>query len=76
MRFQTERFGVPLFGWRCPGALIGAMMALVLSSCSPDELYQLSDPTPSSYPIHGIDVSYYQGNIDWPRVRANGTTFA
>jgi lysozyme len=76
MRFQTERFGVQLFRWRLPGALIGAALALVLASCSSDELYRLSDPTPSSYPIHGVDVSYYQGVIDWPQVRANGTTFA
>jgi lysozyme len=76
MRFQTERYGVPLLRTWSPGALVGAVLGLLLASCSPDELYQISDPTPSSYPIHGIDVSYYQGTIDWPRVRANGTTFA
>lgn len=25
---------------------------------------------PVAYSIHGIDVSYYQGKIDWPKVRA------
>ena len=27
---------------------------------------------PSSYVVHGIDVSHHQGNIDWPRVAASG----
>jgi lysozyme len=75
MRFQTERFGVRLFRGQLPGALIGAAGLLALASCSPD-LFPLADPAPSSYPIHGVDVSYYQGEIDWPTVRANGATFA
>lgn len=32
--------------------------------------------TPSYYPIHGVDVSRYQGNIDWPQVRDAGISFA
>ncbi len=32
--------------------------------------------TPQSYPIHGIDVSRWQGVIDWHRVRSAGVTFA
>lgn len=31
---------------------------------------------PQAYPVHGIDVSRYQGNIDWPTTRANGVSFA
>ena len=27
-------------------------------------------------PIKGIDVSKYQGSIDWPAVRADGVEFA
>ena len=27
-------------------------------------------------PILGIDVSKYQGNVDWPRVKAAGYAFA
>jgi len=33
-------------------------------------------PHPSDYEIHGIDVSKYQGNIDWNAVRASGVRFA
>lgn len=31
---------------------------------------------PLSVPAHGIDVSKYQGVIDWPQVKAAGYTFA
>ena len=31
---------------------------------------------PGHYPVHGVDVSKYQGDIDWGRVRASGIDFA
>jgi len=31
---------------------------------------------PHNFPIHGIDVSKYQGDIDWNSVRQGGITFA
>lgn len=31
---------------------------------------------PSAYAVHGIDVSRWQGAIDWPAVRASGIAFA
>jgi len=31
---------------------------------------------PNQYPIHGIDVSKYQGDIDWNQVRNSGVKFA
>lgn len=31
---------------------------------------------PGRYPVHGIDISKYQGEIDWDKVRANGIAFA
>ena len=31
---------------------------------------------PSQFAIHGIDVSRWQGNIDWNAVRASGVKFA
>lgn len=30
---------------------------------------------PSAHPVHGIDISVWQGDIDWPRARANGVNF-
>ncbi len=31
---------------------------------------------PHHFPIHGVDVSKYQGDIDWEMARAGGTKFA
>lgn len=31
---------------------------------------------PASHEVHGIDVSKYQGNIDWEKVRQAGVSFA
>ncbi|MGR3760548.1 glycoside hydrolase family 25 protein [Roseobacteraceae bacterium NS-SX3] len=31
---------------------------------------------PWSYPVHGIDVSRYQGEVDWRRVKSAGVAFA
>jgi len=31
---------------------------------------------PSNYPVHGVDVSRYQGRIDWQQARASGVSFA
>ncbi len=31
---------------------------------------------PAKYDVHGIDVSRYQGQIDWPRVAGSGVSFA
>lgn len=35
-----------------------------------------SGVTPAQYAVHGIDVSKYQGDIDWLRVRRSGVNFA
>lgn len=32
--------------------------------------------TPWQYPVHGIDVSKYQGDIDWQKARTAGVAFA
>lgn len=33
-------------------------------------------PRPRDFPIHGIDVSKYQGDVDWPTVAQSGVKFA
>src|SRR5438132_949047 len=35
-----------------------------------------SSPAPRASDAHGIDVSYYEGHIDWPQVKAAGNDFA
>ncbi len=46
---------------------------LVLTSCSG---YDFPDPTPEDYAVHGIDISKYQGDIDWVAARRGGVAFA
>jgi lysozyme len=63
-----------------------ALAALGLASCAvlPTSRYPTKgDAKPHdgvavahSYPIHGIDISKWQGTVDWASVRAAGTQFA
>src|SRR5665647_2878062 len=62
-----------------------ALAALALSACgrsaglqerpAPAKA-QFTGPFPSDFAIHGIDVSKYQGEIDWNAVRSSGVEFA
>jgi lysozyme len=71
--------------WRAARATV-ALAVLALGSCSvlPENRYPLkSDARPHekvaavhALPIHGIDVSKWQGTIDWASVKAAGTKFA
>lgn len=36
----------------------------------------LSDPSPDRYPVRGVDVSHYQGTIEWPVLAAQDIDFA
>jgi lysozyme len=40
------------------------------------EPYEWTGVVPWQYPVHGIDVSKYQGDIDWRTVRRSGIDFA
>jgi lysozyme len=67
------------------------MAGLALSGCGSDSAItrdythvgtiappksQFSATYPHDFPVHGIDVSKYQGDIDWQSVRASGIEFA
>jgi lysozyme len=56
----------------CLGAL-----GLSLASCGggPLDAYD-KYPKPRDYPVHGVDVSKFQGDIDWTALKANGVQFA
>jgi lysozyme len=49
-------------------------VGLLLAGCATMDTMQ--NPRPSDFLIHGIDVSKYQGEIDWPAARGSGVTFA
>lgn len=61
--------------WRGAVALALLGWALVLAGCAagPGEG---TFPLPMSFAIQGIDVSKYQGNVDWQAVSASGIRFA
>ena len=52
-------------------------IAAPLMGCSGGEPFVSDDSLrPDDYPIHGIDVSKYQGEVNWPTVAASGVKFA
>jgi lysozyme len=64
----------------------GLALAASLSGCGgegpldsgrlPPEMTRSIYPKPRDYPIHGIDVSKFQGDIDWNAVAKSGVKFA
>src|SRR6516164_387608 len=66
---------------RAPTAVALALAAL-LSGCGggggrgPLDVAGLNYPDAKDYPIHGIDVSKFQGDIDWNAVASSGVKFA
>jgi lysozyme len=55
-------------------------LAAALSGCGsgvgPLDALSSDLPRPTDYPIHGIDVSKFQGDIDWNAVAGSGVKFA
>jgi lysozyme len=45
----------------------------VLAACAG---YVPRDPEPTDFPVHGIDISRWQGDIDWFSARRGGVSFA
>lgn len=54
----------------------------LVSTTGPKPRFEDSDPqkfgarTPHHHEVHGIDVSKWNGDIDWPAVKASGVSFA
>ncbi len=46
--------------------------ALTLAACASVDGFDDGLPRPTDYEIHGIDVSKYQGMIDWDQVKNAG----
>jgi len=63
-----------------PGRFVSAFAALLitalLAGCAGNGPTVASLPRPVDYEIHGIDVSKYQGTIDWAAVRSSNVRFA
>ncbi|SON55118.1 Lysozyme M1 precursor [Hartmannibacter diazotrophicus] len=52
---------------------VAMVTAGLLSGCA---LFEFEEPGPETYPVQGIDVSKYQGDIDWNAVHRAGISFA
>src|SRR5919106_1214014 len=79
------RFRSPLNATRLTLSALVGFSGLALASCAAPTSYSSAagdaKPHPrvaraQELPIHGIDVSKWQGKIDWASVRAAGTQFA
>jgi lysozyme len=50
--------------------LLCSLLAIVLSGCNEPK------NKPLAYAVHGIDVSHFQGKVDWDQVKEQGVSFA
>ena len=91
MSYRLLRIGAGWLAGFCARSLILMLAGLGLSACATAQHSPaprsnhpvravketaLASPKLATLHIRGVDVSYYQGDIDWPTVRANGVTFA
>jgi lysozyme len=79
---------VPRLKWRIyrPVGCAALAIAALVSGCGRDppesdrifsgNFFSGNHPKPKDYPIHGIDVSKFQGDIDWSAVANSGVKFA
>jgi lysozyme len=63
------------FAFACCLAGLASCSGYTASDYAPSR-YGPSDEVPSGFGVHGIDISKYQGTIDWREVRRGGVSFA
>ncbi len=80
----APREALQMMHFGSPRTFAALLVSLLLASCGATENAVLradSDPHPGvarahAMPVQGIDISKYQGDIDWARVRKEGIRFA
>src|SRR5579871_3949386 len=70
LRTVTSRF------WTATALGLGLMLSACGAGVGPIEMAGQNFPHPRDYPVHGIDVSKFQGPIDWNAVANSGVRFA
>lgn len=53
--------------------VLSVLCSFFLAACA---FYDFPDPTPEDFAVHGIDVSRYQGDINWLAAKNGGVEFA
>ncbi|NRG17123.1 glycoside hydrolase family 25 protein [Rhizobiales bacterium] len=53
--------------------VLALLCSFFVAACA---VYDFPDPTPEDFAIHGIDVSRYQGDIDWRAAKRDDVEFA
>jgi lysozyme len=59
-----------------PEPQVGRSVADLYPRFHDHDPHEWTGRTPWHYPVHGVDVSKWQGDVNWPRVRASGAAFA
>ena len=54
---------------------LGIALFILLAGCAGTAVRDVL-PSPGEFEVHGIDVSKYQGDIDWNSVYGSGVKFA
>ncbi|WP_394959386.1 GH25 family lysozyme [Candidatus Allofournierella merdavium] len=77
--FPRRSGGAP--GPSKPAVAVGFLAAVLLAAAAVSlwvsgGLPRLNAPSPARYPVRGVDVSAYQGQIDWPLLAEQGISFA
>jgi len=64
--------------WIVAGAVLLTLLllVLVLFALVRNGTILLNNPSRNQYPVRGVDVSHYQGQIDWDTLASNGISFA
>ena len=64
--------------WIAAGAVLIVLLLaiLVLFALARNGTILLNNPSRSQYPVRGVDVSRYQGHIDWNILASNDICFA
>lgn len=89
---MLSRFAFPLMSaprlskHRLVATLVAAVSSVVLASCgapfdmaaAPSQPHksEFTGPFPTDFAVHGIDVSKYQGDVDWRMVARSNVQFA
>ncbi|SDG23420.1 glycoside hydrolase family 25 protein [Pelagibacterium luteolum] len=80
---QQRAFAIPALAKKFLPLAVGLALAGILAACGHNYYPAKGDSKPHpgvarahSLPIHGIDISRHQGNIDWRTVAQAGTRFA